>query len=147
MSRVEGAVACFGERFNCAQAVLTAYAGELGLDRETALKIASPFGAGMARMGETCGAVTGAFMAIGLKHGRTKADDEAAKEKTYELMHEFVKRFRERNTSILCNVLLGYDVSTPEGRKSAEEQDAYANVCPRYVRDAAEILEEILHMR
>jgi C_GCAxxG_C_C family probable redox protein len=124
--------------------VLTAYAEELGLDRETALKIASPFGAGMARMGETCGAVTGAFMAIGIKHGRTKADDEAAKERTYELMHEFVKRFKERNTSILCNVLLGFDVSTPEGRKRASERDTHANVCPKYVQDAAEILEELL---
>ena len=135
---------CFGERFNCAQAVLAAYAEDLGLDRETALKIASPFGAGMARMGETCGAVTGAFMAIGLKYGRTRSDDEAAKEKTYELMHEFVKRFKERNTSILCNVLLGFDISTPEGRERAAEKDTHANVCPKYVQDAAEILEDLL---
>jgi C_GCAxxG_C_C family probable redox protein len=144
MGKVGDAVACFGERFNCAQAVLTAYADELGLDRETALKIGSPFGAGMARLGETCGAVAGAFMAIGLKHGRTTAEDEAAKEKTYELMHEFIKRFKERNTSILCNVLLGFDVSTPEGRERAAERDTHANICPKYVQDAVEILDEIL---
>ena len=144
MSRVDRAVSCFGERFNCAQAVLSVYAEELGLDRETALRISSPFGAGMARMGATCGAVTGAFMAIGLKHGRTRAEDEDAKERTYELMHEFVKRFKARNTSVLCNVLLGFDVSTPEGRQRAAEKDTHANVCPKYVQDAAEILEELI---
>jgi len=144
MGKVEDAVGCFAESFNCAQAVLTAYAEDLGLDRQTALKIASPFGAGMARMGETCGAVTGAFMAIGLRHGRSRADDEEAKENTYELMHEFITRFKERNTSILCNVLLGFDVSTPEGRKRASERDTHASVCPKYVQDAAEILDELL---
>jgi C_GCAxxG_C_C family probable redox protein len=144
MSRVDDAAECFAKGFNCAQAVLTAYAEGLGLDEETALKIGSPFGAGMARMGETCGAVTGAFVAIGLKHGRTRVEDEHAKEKTYELMHEFVRRFKERNTSILCNVLLGFDISTPEGRRLLSERSTHANVCPKYVRDAAEILQELL---
>ncbi|MFQ5905305.1 MAG: C-GCAxxG-C-C family protein [bacterium] len=144
MSSVEDAVACFKERLNCAQAVLSAYCEELGLGRETALKIATPFGAGMARMGETCGAVTGAFMVIGLKHGRTKADDEEAKEKTYSLMNEFMEKFRSRNTSIVCNVLLGFDISTPEGLQRAKEKDVHSNVCPKFVQDASEILEELL---
>ncbi len=144
MSKVEDAVGCFSKRFNCAQAVLSAYSEGLGLDKETALKMASPFGAGMARMGETCGAVTGAFMVMGLKHGRSRVEDEQAKEKTYELMHEFMRKFKERNTSILCNVLLGFDISTPEGRKLAAEKDTHANLCPKYVRDAAEILEQLL---
>ena len=95
-------------------------------------------------MGETCGAVTGAFMVLGLKHGRAKIEDEEAGTRTYGLVNEFVKRFRSRNPSIICKDLLGIDLSTPEGLKQANEKDVHANVCPKFVQDAAEILEEFL---
>lgn len=98
----------------------------------------------MARMGGTCGAVTGAFMVIGLKHGKTKADDDAAREKTYELAQQFAARFRARNKSIVCRELLGYDLATEEGRESVMEKNLFATICPRFVKDAGEILEEIL---
>lgn len=97
MNKVEQAVSSFKEGFSCSQAVFSTYSMELGLDRETALKVAAPFGVGMGRMGETCGAVTSAFMVLGLKYGRIKAEDEETKEKTYDLVREFVKRFESRN--------------------------------------------------
>ncbi|HEY42202.1 MAG TPA: C_GCAxxG_C_C family protein [Dehalococcoidia bacterium] len=144
MSRVEEAVACFNEGFVCSQAVLVAYGAQLGLDRDTALKIADGFGGGMARMGATCGAVTGALMVIGLKHGRTAVEDTQAHETTYDLVYEFIRRFKSRNHSILCRELLGCDISTPEGLQNARQQNLFTTVCPGYVRDAAEIIEEIL---
>jgi C_GCAxxG_C_C family probable redox protein len=61
------AVKCFNNGFNCAQAVLSTYSEQLGVDKTTALKIAGSFGGGMGHIGETCGAVTGAFMLIELK--------------------------------------------------------------------------------
>ena len=61
------ALAQFDKGFACSQAVFSAYAEDLGLDQETALKIAGPFGGGTGRKAETCGAVTGALMALGLK--------------------------------------------------------------------------------
>ena len=76
MSRVEQAVSCFQGGFNCSQAVLSTYAQDFGLDREAALKLAAGFGGGMGRMAGTCGAVTGAFMVLGLKHGPTEAGDQ-----------------------------------------------------------------------
>lgn len=97
----------------------------------------------MARMGETCGAVTGAFMVLGLKYGRGKIEDEEAKTRTYRLVNEFVKRFKFRNSSIVCKDLLGFDLSTPEGLKQANEKDVYVNVCPKFVQDSAIILEEL----
>lgn len=124
--------------------MLSAHSSDLGLDRETALKIATPFGAGMALMGETCGAVTGAFMVMGLKYGRAKLEDEEAKTKTYGLVNEFMKRFRSRNSTIVCKDLLGFDLSTREGMKLAEEKDIHLNVFPKFVQDAAEILGELL---
>lgn len=146
MSRVEEAVTCFKEGFICSQAVLSAYAPQFGLDRDTALKIADGFGGGMARMGETCGAVTGAFMVIGLKNGRTSVEDTQAHETTYDLVNEFVRRFKSRNKSIVCRELLGCDISTPGGLQSARQQNLFTSVCPAYVRDAAEIIEEILEL-
>lgn len=144
MSRAEDAVSCFNSGFSCSQAVLSTYSEELGMDKETAFKVACAFGAGMGRMAETCGAVTGAFMVLGLKYGKFKADDEAAKEKTYAFVNEFSRRFKARNGTIVCKELLGADMSTPEGMKYAKEHKLAAKLCPKYVRDAAEIVEEIL---
>jgi C_GCAxxG_C_C family probable redox protein len=138
------AVACFQEGFSCSQAVLCAYAPRFGLDRELALRVSGAFGSGMGRTGATCGAVTGALMVIGLKYGKINPEDDEAKEKTYALVQEFVDRFRQRNRSTLCKELLGYDLSTPAGREQARETGISAALCPGFVRDAAEIIEQIL---
>ena len=144
MSRVELAVSCFGEGFSCSQAVLSTYATQFGLNREIALKIAEAFGGGMGHMGEACGAVTGAFMVIGLRYGRTIAGDRQSQDKTDILVNEFVNRFKSRNTSIVCKELLGCDLSTPEGTNMAKEKNLFATICPKFVQDAAEIIEQIL---
>ena len=83
-------------------------------------------------------------MVIGLKHGKTKADDDDAREKTYELVNEFVRRFQERNGTILCRELIGHDLSTEEGRETVVERNLMVTRCPGFVRDAGEILEDIL---
>ena len=144
MNRVERAVSCFKEGFSCSQAMLSTYGPQLGLNHELALKVSGAFGGGMARMGETCGAVTGAFMVIGLKHGNARVEDKQAKEKTYSLVKEFVDRFKSRNGSIVCRELLGYDISTLEGMKLVKEKKLTTTLCPKFVQDAAEIIEQIL---
>ena len=68
MSNVETALTCFKEGHSCAQAIVVVYGPKLGLDRESALKIASTFCGGLGMTGETCGAVTGALMVLGLKY-------------------------------------------------------------------------------
>jgi len=144
MNDSDRAVAVFGEGFNCAQAILSVCGKRFSIDRDVALKVSAAFGGGMGRMGETCGAVTGAFMVIGLKHGQTEAKDYQAKEKTYKVIREFVLKFKERNGSLLCRELLGCDISSPEGFKSAQDSKLFKSICPNYVRDAADILEEIV---
>ena len=76
MSHAESALARFAQGYNCSQAVLSGYAGQFGLDEETAMKISSGFGGGMGRMADTCGAVTGAFMVLG-KYGQNSPDPDA----------------------------------------------------------------------
>lgn len=144
MTRTERAVLCFKEGFSCSQAIFSTYGEIFGLDREMALRIAGGFGGGMGRMGGTCGAVTGAFMVIGLKYGMTNEADKEAKEKTYALVKEFAEQFQARNGSIICNELLGYDISTPEGLKAIHENNLFKTLCPKLVQDSAEILEELL---
>ena len=144
MTKTEKAVALFREGFSCSQAVFAAFSGDFGLDREISLRISQPFGGGMAHLGEACGAVTGAFMLIGLKHGRTRADDLPARDRTYAAMREFVERFKGLHCSIQCRCLLGLDIGTEEGMRLAREKDLFQTVCVKYVQHAAEIVEDIL---
>jgi C_GCAxxG_C_C family probable redox protein len=144
MNKKATALAQFDKGFACSQAVFSAYAEELGLDQETALKIAGTFGGGMGRKAETCGAVTGALMALGLKYGATDAADKEAKEKAYALAREFVDRFEARHGSSVCRELLGWDISTPAGHEAAKYRRLFSTLCPKYVADAAEIVEVLL---
>ena len=144
MSEVEKAVSLFMNGFRCSQAILSTYGLQFGLERELALKLASPFGAGMGSLGNTCGAVTGAFMVLGLKYGNSKVSEIKKKEKAYQVAKEFASRFKSQNGTIKCSKLLNCDISTPEGRNKAVEEKLFIEVCPKLVRDAAEILEEIL---
>ena len=144
--KVELAVERFKSGFNCSQAVFGSYSEQFGLDGQTALKVATGFGGGM-RMSETCGAVTGAFMVLGLKYGNAAAENIQAKEKTYEKIREFTKRFKARSGSVTCKDLLDCDISTPEGMKQAQDKGLFTSVCPKMVQTAAEILEEILAER
>jgi C_GCAxxG_C_C family probable redox protein len=105
MSKEQEAVACFCNGFSCFQAILSTYDLRYGLEREQALKLAAGLGGGMGRMGGTCGAVTGAFLVIGLEQGATAAEDKAAKEQTYGTVREFAARFQGRNGSTLCREL------------------------------------------
>jgi len=144
MSDVEKTVSLFMKGFRCSQAILSTYGSQFGLEPELALKLASPFGAGMGSLGNTCGAVTGAFMVLGLKYGNTKVSETRKKEKAYQVVKEFVKRFESRNGTIKCSKLLDCDISTPEGRNKAIEKQLFIEVCPKFVKDAAEILENLL---
>jgi C_GCAxxG_C_C family probable redox protein len=86
--------------------------------------------------------LTGAFMVIGLKYGGTTGQDRQAKDKTYQLVREFVSRFNARNSSITCRDLLGCDISTPEGHDEAQKQDLFRLRCTKFVRDAVEIVNQ-----
>ena len=121
--------------------MFTAFASEFGLSDEMALKIAAPFGGGMARAGKTCGVVTGGLMALGLKYGYTAPD---GREATYAIAQEFMSRFEEKHGSLTCRELIGFDILLPEDRERAQEAGVFENICPRLVRDAAEIVQALL---
>ena len=142
----DAAIECFSSGFNCAQAVFSTYCDDLGLETEMAKRIAGGFGAGMGYIGETCGAVTGAIMLIGLKYGKVDVEDNAAKDKTYELVQEFTKIFKAINRSVKCKELLGFDLSIPEDLNTVKEKHLFSTLCPKFVRDSSEIIEELFEV-
>lgn len=125
--------------YNCAQTIFSLFAPEMGLNTKTALRIASGFGSGM-NSGETCGAVTGAYMVIGLKSGHDTSNPED-KANSKELILKFNKLFLAEHPSLKCKELLGFDTSVPEQKEKAREAGVFDSQCPRFLKTAANILE------
>jgi C_GCAxxG_C_C family probable redox protein len=114
------------------------------LRRETALGVAAALGGGLGHMGETCGAVAGALMVIGLRYGKTRTDDKEAADKTYAIAKELIDEFRSHHGTVRCKELLGVDISTPEGYALIREKGIAKTMCGAFIKDAAEIAEKIL---
>jgi C_GCAxxG_C_C family probable redox protein len=138
------ALARFGEGYNCSQSAFGAFAEDLGVPSDVALRIAAPFGGGIGRQGEVCGAATGALMALGLHFGSATAS-KAGKERAYLVAAEFLRRFEARTGALHCRDLIQADMTTAEGLASARERKVFTTVCPGIVAAAVEIADELLH--
>ncbi len=147
MSKAKEAESQFEKGYSCAPAVFSAYSERFGLEKELALRIACGFGGGIGHMGRTCGAVTGAVMVIGLKHGQADANDERSRQETHRLVKEFMDKFRALHGSVECKELIGYDLSNPAELEAARADDAREKKCRGFVHDAARILEDVLHLQ
>jgi C_GCAxxG_C_C family probable redox protein len=147
MTKADEAVTLFKCGFSCSQAVLSVFAPQFGLERDIALQISQGFGAGIGYSDDVCGAVSGAVMVIGLRYGRTTAEDKAAKERTYAIVGEFLKRFKERNGSVECTTLLGYNLSDPQQVAEAKKRKAVMARCPALVWDAVELVKDLISVR
>ncbi len=140
MSAVNEAIELHRQGFSCSQAVFAAYCERLGLDKVLGLKLSCGLGGGLGRLGGRCGAVTGACLLIGLKYGMAEPGDTGAKNKTYEVVREFVARFEERQKSSVCSELTGVELLIAD--QSA--LDRIKPVCDKAIRDAVEIVGEML---
>ena len=142
MDSEHDAVKKFLDGNTCSQAVLGQYCEKAGLDRASALKIASGFGAGM-QMAKTCGALTGAYMVLGLLFGNARSGKSEGRRDVCQAIAAFTRKFKERNGATDCRDLLGCDISTADGSRFAREQHLFTTVCPRFVRDVTELLDEL----
>lgn len=141
MTRAQQAKQYFQEGYNCAQAVLLAFADCTDVPEETLKAVSLPMGAGMGRLRLTCGTVSGAAMMLGLLY------PDKSKAEMYALVQEFVKRFKEKNGSIICGELLtGAHVKADTSPKPEERTETYykKRPCAELVSDAAEILEGMI---
>ncbi len=136
-TKAEKARELFESGYNCSQSVFGAFCEDFGMDFNTALKISSSFGGGMGRLREVCGAVTGMFMAVGLKDGYTMPLNPQEKTEHYKVIQELADRFKEKNGSIICRELLSAAKISHSSKKS----------CGELVQEAAEILEKVLNSK
>lgn len=141
----EEVVRSFQSGFDCGQTVLRHCAAQLGLDEKTASRISTGFGGGSGR-GETCGAVIGAYLALGLKYGCDESGETGAEQKLQSLRKnaEFCEEFQKKYPGFTCREILGIDLSTPEGQAANRQRKLTASVCPQLVADVTELLDQLL---
>ena len=135
----------FLKGYNCSQSLLGAFCEDLGLDFNTAMLISSSFGGGMGGLRETCGALSGAFMVIGLKYGYVTPDNPNEKAELYKKVRMVAEAFNEKHGTMLCRELLEAKSLTVKAEPSPRTEKYYKErPCAVFVESAAEILEEIL---
>ncbi len=145
MNKKDIALKYFRDHFNCSQAVFTAFGTEDGLSEEQCLKTACAFGGGIGRQQLTCGAVTGAAMALGLRYGKGINDPEEKKTETYARVKKLFSEFDKKNGSVSCRELLtGLDMNDPGDHQRIMEMQLFEILCEKFVIDAVEITEEII---
>lgn len=129
------ALELFNNGSNCSQSVFSVFAEEHGISHETSSRIACGLGAGMGRLQNTCGAVTGAYLSLGLYFD---------KDTTYEKVKEFDKKFSDDNEHTICSFLLKCDLNTPEGKKHFENNKLREVICNKCVESAVELVENMI---
>lgn len=143
MGNKETAIINFKTGYNCAQSVLAPFADQMKIDVDTVLKLSSGFGAGMGRTQNTCGALTGAYMVLGLQYGQQFPDDDS-KEKVIALIQEITEKFKEEHGFTNCNELLKVDLKTIEGQYQFNKRNLHEKVCSLCVNSVVSLLEEII---
>ena len=142
--RVSLARQYFESGYNCAQAVVMAYNDIMSLTTDEAAKIAAPFGGGMGRMREVCGAVSGmAMVASGLSPA-ADPKNMTERQQNYALVQRFADSFRRENGDIVCRRLLGLEPrqEAAETTMPSERTAEYykKRPCVEYVATAARIV-------
>ena len=146
MDRINNAVNKFNQGYACSQAILSEYCVLFDMDTETALKLSAGFAGGM-RFGRTCGAVTGAFMVLGLKYSTQNCEKPEDRNNVYNAVCDFTKRFEEIHGTTNCETLIGCNIGTADGMRKAKEENLFYTICPKYIKSSAEILEIILNKK
>jgi len=130
-NNTEKAIDSFKAGYNCAQSVLLAFKEDLGFDEKLASAVSVGFGGGMGRLQEKCGAVTGAFMVIGLYSSKTHQDNLSRKNHSYQLIQQFDQQFKSIHHTTQCSELLGCDLRTEEGHAYAVENKLFQQICEK----------------
>lgn len=149
MTRREKAMQSFLEGYNCSQCMILAFYDLIkehtGMELDTALAIASPFGGGMGRLREVCGSVSGMFLVLGYLQGYSDPEDYEGKKQLYAHIQELARRYEAENGSIICRELLGLSEKRQEPIPQKRTEEYYkTRPCAQKIGSAAQILEEYL---
>jgi C_GCAxxG_C_C family probable redox protein len=138
------ALCAFRSNLNCAQSVITAFLEDLHVDQETVINMSNGFGAGMGRLQETCGAVTGAYMVFGLYNALLYKDIAQRKEATYSMIQQFNQEFSQIHQTTHCRDLLKCDLRTDEGQNHFYDNNLGEKVCEKCIATSVSIVEKLL---
>ena len=105
--------------------------------------MAAGFGGGMGKQQETCGAVTGAIMVLGLLKGEDVNNNDELKAAAYGSVKELIHAFTAEYKSTKCMDLIGCDLNTPEGSAKFKEDKIMETTCAGCVKKAVEIVEDL----
>lgn len=130
---------------NCAQSVLSVYANDFHLEKQVLLGLSSGFGAGMGRLQETCGAVTGAFMVLGLHNASIYSNNGLLKEASYQMIQKFTAQFEEELGTTKCKLLLNCDLNTDDGQIQFEEGNLGEQVCQKCISTSVKLIESLIN--
>jgi C_GCAxxG_C_C family probable redox protein len=145
MSRRELAINYFKEGYNCTQAVVMAFKDVLSIDPNELCKISSPFGGGISRMRETCGAVTGMVLVLGNLIGYDTPEIGVKKHELYKNTQELLRIFENKYGSLRCGILLNLEEKHSDPKPSPRDHSFFEKrPCPELIGGAAEILEDFL---
>jgi len=143
MIRPEQAKELFLSGYNCAQSVVLCFADDLKFSKELAQKMAAGFGGGMGKQQETCGAVTGAIMVLGLLKGEEVNNNDELKASSYGAVKDLTRDFVAEYKTTKCRDIIGCDLNTPEGSAKFKDEKIMENVCADCVKKAVEIVENL----
>jgi len=143
MNRSEQAKELFLSGYNCAQSVVLSFADDLKFSKELAQKMAAGFGGGMGKTQETCGAVTGAIMVLGLLKGEEVNNNDELKASSYGAVKDLTRDFVTEFKSTKCKDLIGCDLNTPEGAAKFKDENIMVTICADCVKKAVEIVEDL----
>ena len=146
MNRQEKAVEKFSNGYNCAQAVVMAFADKLGLSEEQCAIMSEGFGGGMGRTRSVCGAVSGMVMLAGLKLSGGKAKDMETRTKIYQAVQAMIGKFKAEMGTTICAELLGEQLPKDKGAVPTERNESFykKRPCSELVRICTAIAEETL---
>lgn len=130
--------------FLCSEAVLMAISESLGIENELIPRIATGFGAGVARSGELCGALSGGIIALGIVFGRSKDEGGRSGPDIYWFSGELLSKFRELYGEVQCSTLLRLDLNKPEDYEKYRREGTWGNQCRQYILDATGIVYDII---
>ncbi|MFI3317668.1 MAG: C-GCAxxG-C-C family protein [Rikenellaceae bacterium] len=149
-NRAERAKSLFkDDGYNCCQSVLLAYSDMTALSHEALATISAPFGGGMGRLREVCGAVSGMLMVSGFCERAHDPKDREAKKRSYATVQLLAEEFSSLSGSIICRELLSGDIlkdrsSVPEKRS---EEYYKKRPCAELVAQAARIVGHYINER
>lgn len=142
--KVDKAYEYFSNGYNCAQSVVNSFAEDLGFDEHLGNSFAAGFGGGMGKMGKTCGAVTGAFMVIGVFNQTMYTDVAGLKANSNRLIKRFTEKFIIHHGHLDCFHLINTDMNTQQGKDYYDENNLKEKVCKKCIANAIQITENLI---